>query len=84
MKVKELKNILNSRNDLDNCIVKIDLVDDGGGTCVPLEEVECMLRFIDSYDGAVIYLVGCVNEEDRKTRDKDAPYTEVQIYREEE
>lgn len=79
MKVKELKAILNSRADLDECKVRIEIIEDGCGTTVPLEYVEGMLCFCDSYDGATIYLGGCWSEEDRKDRDKYPTYQELQI-----
>ena len=79
MTVKELKNILNSRTELDNCEVQINFVANGGGYCVPLESVESMLRFYDSYDGTVVYLVGCLDDESKETRDKDPLYEEVEI-----
>jgi len=79
MTVKELKKILNSRTELDNCKIKINLAENDGGTCVSLERVECMLEFDDSYNGAVIYLVGCVSDEAREIRSQDPTYEEVQI-----
>jgi hypothetical protein len=79
MKIKELKQILNSRTDLDNCEVKIDMVDLEGGTCVPIEHIECGLRYYDSYDGAIVYLIGLTEEEANKGRDKDPSYQEVKI-----
>lgn len=79
MTVKELKQILNSRTDLDNCQVKIDIVDLWGGTCVPIEYVECELRYYDSYDNAKVYLIGLTEEDADKGRDKATPYQEVKI-----